>query len=90
MNIPTVKNMSVYFGKEKALRLRKAFRGYVDNGRVVGLREAVDILGGYGVEYITHKNMNIAYVNMGDSYATTILRVNGRIRVGDWGSLLER
>jgi len=27
---------------------------------------------------------------MGDSYATTIMRVNGKIRVGDWGSIVER
>ena len=91
MNIPTVKTMASHFGKDKAVQLRKAFKGYVDNGyRVVGLKEALDILDGYGIEYIQHKDMNIAYVNMGDSYATTILRVNGKIRVGDWGSIIER
>lgn len=90
MNIPTVKTMAVHFGKDKAVQLRKAFEGYVNNGRKVGLREALDILDGYGIEYIQHKDMSIAYVNMGDSYATTILRVNGKIRIGDWGSIVER
>ena len=90
MNIPTVKTMAVHFSKDKAVQLRKAFEGYVNNGRKVGLREALDILDGYGIEYIQHKDMSIAYVNMGDSYATTILRVNGKIRIGDWGSIVER
>ena len=47
-----------------------------------------------GVEYIARgtnaKSPAITYCNAGDSYATTILRVNGVYRVGCWGDIVER
>ena len=32
----------------------------------------------------------IGYCNAGDTYAPTLLRVDGAYRVGDWGSIVER
>jgi hypothetical protein len=54
---------------------------------------------GFGVEYITHKQdgytrpemKGIEYINLGDTYATTILYDHGRDswRLTDWGSIVE-
>lgn len=53
-----------------------------------------DIIGGFGVEHIPagrgSKSPSITYVNMGDTYDTTLLYVNGKFRIGDWGSIVER
>ena len=48
----------------------------------------------YGVEYTARgknkKSPPIEYCNAGDTYNVTILFVNGRYRIGDWGSIVER
>jgi hypothetical protein len=53
-----------------------------------------EIIGGFGVEHIpagrNSKSPSITYVNMGDTYRTTLLWVNGKFRIGDWGSIVER
>jgi hypothetical protein len=56
---------------------------------------AIDaVIGTYGVEGIGRghnlKSPSIEYCNAGDAYATTLLWVGGRYRVGDWGSIVER
>jgi len=52
------------------------------------------IMGGFGPQYIprgSNKNSpSIAYVNMGDTYDTTIMFINGNFVVGNWGSIVER
>jgi hypothetical protein len=52
------------------------------------------ILKTHGVEYIAagrnSKSPAISYCNAGDTYATTILKVNGRFRIGCWGDIVER
>ena len=51
-------------------------------------------LGTFGVEYIAKghnvKSPAIEYCNAGDTYATTVLYVNGNYRVGCWGDIVER
>lgn len=47
----------------------------------------------HGVEVIRHKSdkaKDIIYCNSGDTYRTTILYYNGKFRIGDWGSIVER
>lgn len=48
----------------------------------------------YGVEYVdaghNRKFPAFVYCNAGDTYATTVLKVNGRFRVGCWGDIVER
>ena len=48
----------------------------------------------FGVEYIargTNANSpSITYLNSGDPYTLTLLRVRGRFRVGCWGDIVER
>ena len=52
------------------------------------------ILRGCGVEWIEPGNNanspGIDYVNMGDTYATTVMVIRGRFRVGCWGDVVER
>jgi hypothetical protein len=57
--------------------------------------ETIDgLVGGHGVEYIPagsgNRSPSIRYVNLGDTYETTILYVRGRFRVGCWGDIVER
>jgi hypothetical protein len=51
-------------------------------------------LGTFGVEYIPEghnaKSPAIDYLNTGDTYATTLLYVNGQFRVGNWGYYVEQ
>lgn len=47
-----------------------------------------------GVEYQpagrNSKSPAFYYCNAGDTYATTVLKVDGRFRVGCWGDIVER
>ena len=50
---------------------------------------------GFGIEYIqgngTRLSPSFDYINTGDTYNTTIIRfTDGRYRVGDWGTIVER
>lgn len=55
---------------------------------------ASEILNLHGAESIpagsNQRSPEIVYANTGDSYGTTIMVVNGEIRVGNWGDLVER
>jgi len=60
-----------------------------------GALAAIDaILNGCGVERIeqgsNRRSPAIDYVNMGDTYDTTVMVVRGRFRVGCWGDIVER
>ena len=65
-----------------------------------GLSRANSILRAYGIETIylpdgcqnrcEEPEHTIAYVNRGDTYSTTLLKVDGRYVVGDWGSYVEK
>lgn len=52
------------------------------------------IIGGCGIERIEPGNNEnspgIRYVNMGDTYAPTVMVVRGRFCVGSWGDIVER
>lgn len=54
-----------------------------------------DVMDGHGVEYVpagrNKKSPAFHYVNMGDTYATTIIRLSGgRYIVSSWGDIVER
>ena len=55
---------------------------------------ANDIIGGFGVEYCGHVDMRdgppLEYVNLGDTYDTTLCRFQGRYVVCSWGDIVER
>ena len=62
--------------------------------RTTKLSIASEIMGCYGVEYIPagkgKRSPSIEYVNAGDGYIPTLMRVNGDYKVGCWGDIVER
>lgn len=64
-----------------------------ENNKVTA-RERIDaILRTCGVEWLgVHKRLGKAvyYCNAGDTYATTVIFIGGRLVVGCWGDLVER
>lgn len=58
------------------------------------LEKISDLIEGYGIERIepgyNSRSPGILYVNMGDTYDTTVLVIRGRFRVGCWGDVVER
>lgn len=58
------------------------------------LKHADQLLDGSGVEYLvpTNDTSPIAYVNMGDAYAPTLMfdHDKNRFIVGTWGDVVER
>lgn len=64
-----------------------------------GLAVANHYLNGCGIESIglpegcfdrcQDPEVDIRYVNLGDTYATTLCKVNGRYRVSSWGDIVE-
>lgn len=96
--IPSIKTLSV-FGAEKALAIRQLLERFSDRHPlrdvrpVLTLEKVSSIIGGCGVEYISKgrgsKSPAITYVNMGDTYDTTVMWVRGRFQVGCWGDIVE-
>lgn len=77
-----------------ATRIRRIMEG---PGKVDGLTrmERIDrILETCGVERIPHghnqRSPAITYCNTGDTYNTTIMKINGRFVIGCWGDYVER
>ncbi|MBM4210776.1 MAG: hypothetical protein FJ187_09540 [Gammaproteobacteria bacterium] len=79
--------------------------GHVSHSRAAHLERIDSILGNHGVEGILlgkggedlsgtcsmqGVELDCQYSNTGDTYAPTVLYVNGRLCIGDWGSLVER
>jgi len=95
---PSVQRMMDFLkiSKEQA----SALKAMMDDGKSVStiLREADRLLNGHGVEYIqSHADTmrsqdGLSYVNMGDTYDTTLLydHKTGRFSVGSWGDIVER
>ena len=56
------------------------------------------VLDGYGVEELTPPERDILagrahelrYVNLGEAYEATLMRIDGRWAVGSWGDVVER
>lgn len=97
MRLPSVKTlMRMNIDKDTAKRVRAALerheRSWLDS--YAALKEVNDIIGGFGVEYIEKgdgdNSPSIEYVNLGDTYKTTLLWVNRRFDVCDWGYYVER
>jgi len=69
------------------------------------LDEIDSLIGGFGVEsvfewrtggsvdatnYRPEEVIDIQYVNQGGTFSTTILYWRGRLRIGDWGTIVKR
>lgn len=79
--------------------------GHISHDRAAHLDRIGKILGTYGTEGMLlgkggedlsgtcsmhGVKLDCQYCNAGDTYAMTILYANGKLCVGDWGSLVER
>lgn len=53
------------------------------------LNRLSDIMNAFGCEGILEGNVDVQYVNMGDTYATTLLYWEDELWIGDWGSIVE-
>ena len=83
-----------------ALRRLLALPEYRHAHRSFAVRDAMLLAerqcetGTFGVERIAkghnQRSPAIEYLNAGDTYATTLLYVRGRFRVGCWGDIVER
>jgi hypothetical protein len=74
-------------------RARTAYNPHKDY--VLKLEAINELIGGHGVEYIpagsNAKSPAIDYINLGDTYTPTILRLGPkRYRVQCWGDIVER
>jgi len=79
-------------------------RGHISHSQSNHLERVDKILGTCGVEGMllgvdgedvsgtcdpSQVEWDIFYCNTGDTYALTIMYVNGSLRIGDWGSIVE-
>lgn len=99
MDTDVAKRLRGYIHGDK-VPIQAATRGWDRNERI--LREADIAIGGHGVENIWDKRLGDpngcwgyprwAYINMGDTYAATLLYdyTTRTFRVGCWGDVAER
>ena len=92
----SVSTIMKYLGltKEQSTELRKAMK------KDTALELYNTMANGCGIENIglpdgcfsscQKPDVDIEYVNKGDTYATTLLKVNGNYRIGCWGDEVER
>ena len=101
MRIPTVATMVKRgFAEAEAIKIRELMEKYEkkhpagDRAPVHTLEAISGVMDGCGYEYIKHghnaKSPAIHYVNMGDTYSTTVLFVRGNFQIGCWGNIVER
>jgi hypothetical protein len=81
--------------REDAKRIRAIMTGAELTPNGVTRMDAIDrVLRTCGVEYqeagSNRRSPAFYYCNAGDTYATTVLKVRGRFRVGCWGDIVER
>lgn len=61
--------------------------GHVSHDHARHLEKIDKILGNCGVEGMV--TPDVQYSNTGDTYAMTILYFENKLRIGDWGSIVE-
>lgn len=99
--VPTVKfMMNVGFTEDQAKFIRTAIQKYFDRNWLRlprptrTLQKISDYLNHCGVESIpagtNQKSPDITYVNTGESDGTTVMWINHRFVIGNWGSIVER
>lgn len=93
--LPSAKTLKAAFGREKGLKLRKALESSAYRSNFLVLRDCDAILETHGCEFIpqghNQKSPSIEYCNTGETYATTLLLIDGMtFRVGNWGDYVER
>lgn len=96
---PTLKTFRQFgFADDQAQQIREVIqhyeRHYSGKRPVVTMNKIDAIMDSNGVECIppghNSRSPEILYINEGDTYATTVLFLNGRFRLGCWGDIVER
>lgn len=68
--------------------------GHISHSHARHLERINKILNNYGVEGILEETdkgtIDIQYCNAGDTYALTLLYHKGKLKIGDWGTIVER
>lgn len=101
MNLPTVKHMLNFgFKHDEAVKIRERMELYRKkhpwgNKRPTHCMGDIDvIMNGNGVEEVAagsnQKSPAFLYVNMGDTYDTTVLWINGKFVISNAGYFFER
>lgn len=98
MRYPSVKAIQANFGQWLRDGEAQAIRCVMEGPKKVNGKtrmEQIDrILETSGVEYTPRghnaKSPAITYCNAGDTYSVTIMKINGRFRIGCWGDIVER
>jgi hypothetical protein len=76
---------------DQSLMSHPRTKGQIIRGALASINAILD---GCGVERIepgnNKRSPGIDYVNMGDTYADTVMVIRGRFRVGCWGDVVER
>ena len=99
MRLPSVKTIenSIADCKEDAKEIRKLMETYYNRPHKL-LKEVDRFLGAHGVEYLSPKEYNqyddkgVYYVNMGDTYISTLCydAKTDRIFISCWGDIVEK
>ncbi len=99
MNTPSVKALREAFGQwllpGQATMIKRIMDGPgKDDDGLTRMQRIDRILGTHGVEYQSagsnKRSPAFCYLNSGDTYAVTILKINGRFKIGTWGDIVER
>ena len=89
--IPSLKSLQAAFGVTRGADLRVVLDRYRDRNPFSrpSLGMANRILGGQGIVTEELNGAIVSYVDLADSYATTLMRVNGKLRIGSFGDYAE-
>lgn len=94
--LPSVKTLSRIEGINRDPSTPRKLRKVLERDLALRVRLGIadGIIGGTGVETISaghnQRSPAIHYVNLGDTYSTTLMLINGRFIVGCWGDIVER
>jgi len=96
VNLPSIQTLMRIkdVSREDAVAIRAIMAGPGKEDGLTRMERIDQVLRTFGVEYIPagkgRRSPAILYCNAGDTYDTTVLKINGRFSVGCWGDIVER
>lgn len=91
-NAPSAKSLMSAFNidKDTAEKVRLTIKSLRTSHGAVSQIAKNGWVGGYGAETIYTHKLFICYVNMGETYAITLIAHKNRVFIGNWGDLVEK
>ena len=96
-NLPSTKTIKdrLACSAETAKKVRDVLEDAhpLTSGKITRALDTIDdLIGGFGREFIGNGRQGVSYINMGDTYANTVLYdyKAERFLVGCWGDIVER